>query len=65
MYMSWGLPAIILVVYFKGYYDYFSPKGTALLVGWMIFAILLVAAILFVAFRIPSKQQQSLPVKEH
>ena len=65
LYMSWGLPAIILVVYFKGYYDYFSPKGTALLVGWMIFAILLVAAILFVAFRIPSKQQQALPVKEH
>ena len=63
LYMTWGLPAIILVVYFKGYYDYFSPMGTGMLVGWMIFAILLVAAILLIAFRSKGTDTASLPAK--
>lgn len=59
-YMTWILPLIILVVYFKGYYDYFSPKGTALLVGWMIFAVILVLTILLIAFRQPAASRRSL-----
>ena len=58
--MTWILPLIILVVYFKGYYDYFSPKGTALLVGWMIFAVILVLTILLIAFRQPAASRRSL-----
>ncbi len=50
-YMSYGLPAIIILVYLKGYYDYFKPKGTGMFTGWMIFAVLLVAAIITVAFK--------------
>lgn len=39
--MSYILPAIIVVVYLKGYYDTFKPKGTGYLVGRMIFACVL------------------------
>lgn len=64
-YMTWILPLIILVVYFKGYYDYFSPKGTAMLVGWMIFAVILVLTILLIAFRQPaSDSKSSAPAKK-
>ena len=37
-YMSYVLPLIIILVYLKGYYDMFSPMGTKVLIGWMIFA---------------------------
>lgn len=48
-YMSYILPAIIVVVYLKGYYDTFAPLGTAYLVGWMIFACVLLCAIFGIA----------------
>ncbi|MDO4281123.1 MAG: sodium-dependent transporter [Peptococcaceae bacterium] len=48
-YMSFVLPLIIIVVYLKGYYDKFAPMGTSLLVGWMIFALALIAFIFFPA----------------
>lgn len=54
-YMSYILPAIILVIYLKGYYDKFSPMGTKALVGWMIFAILLIGFVLFCA--VPKKKK--------
>ncbi len=44
-YMSYILPAIIVVVYLKGYYDTFVKLGTSYLVGWMIFACVLLCAI--------------------
>lgn len=34
-YMTYVLPVIIIAVYVKGYYDFFKPKGTNYLVGWM------------------------------
>ena len=43
------LPAIIVVVYLKGYYDTFKPRGTGYLVGWMIFACVLLLAIFGIA----------------
>ena len=48
-YMSYILPAIIVVVYLKGYYDTFKLKGTGYLVGWMIFACVLLLAIFGIA----------------
>lgn len=48
-YMSWILPLIILVIYFKGYYDKFSPMGAGALTGWLIFAAVLVVFILLCA----------------
>ena len=57
-YMSYGLPAIIILVYLKGYYDYFKPKGTGMLIGWIALAIVLVAAILFIAFKPQKKQHE-------
>lgn len=47
--MSYILPAIIVVVYLKGYYDTFKLKGTGYLVGWMIFAWVLLLAIFGIA----------------
>lgn len=49
-YMSYVLPLIIVVVYLKGYYDTFSKMGTAALMGWMTFAVLLLVLIFGVAF---------------
>ena len=37
------------VVYLKGYYDTFKPRGTGYLVGWMIFACVLLLAIFGIA----------------
>ena len=48
-YMTWILPVIILIIYFKGYYDKFSPMGTGALTGWMTFAAVLVVFILLCA----------------
>jgi len=39
-YMSYVLPLIIVVIYFKGYYDTFAPKGPKLLCIWMGVAVI-------------------------
>ena len=49
-YMSVILPAVIVVIYLKGYYDTFAPRGTAALIFWMCFAVLLLAAIFRIVF---------------
>ena len=48
-YMTNILPLIIVVIYLKGYYDTFAKMGTATLVGWMCFGILLVSLIFGIA----------------
>ena len=40
-YVACGIPAIIIVIYLKGYYDKFAGLGTAALAGWMIVALVL------------------------
>ena len=32
--MTWVLPAIVVVIYVKGYWDMFAGKGTGYMVGW-------------------------------
>lgn len=52
-YMTWILPLIIAGVYLKGYYDTFCGKGKTMLYGWMAFAIVLLAVILFFIWKKP------------
>lgn len=49
-YMSVILPAVIVVIYLKGYYDTFAAKGVGALIFWMLFALLLLTAIFSIAF---------------
>lgn len=39
-YMKYVVPFIVIVIYLKGYYDMFAPKGMNYLIPWMIVAIL-------------------------
>lgn len=45
-YVAYGIPAIIIVIYLKGYYDMFKGKSTAMLVGWLIVAVAFLAFVL-------------------
>ncbi len=56
VYMAYILPVIVIVIYLKGYYDTFVNHGRFVLMGWMTFAVLLIAAIFFVMFQKPKKQ---------
>ena len=49
-YMSYVLPLIIILVYLKGYYDMFSPKGLAVLAVWMIVSLLVLAFVGWIIF---------------
>lgn len=55
-YMTYILPLIVVVVYLKGYYDMFKDREFPVLIGWMTFAVLLLAVILWVVFRRPKKE---------
>ena len=55
-YMTWILPLIIAVVYLKGYYDTFKEKGTGMLVGWMVFAVLLLSILLGLILKKPKEK---------
>ena len=49
-YMTYILPVVIVVIYLKGYYDMFSPRGLKYLVPWMCVAFALLGAIGYLAF---------------
>ena len=55
--MTYILPLIVVVVYLKGYYDMFKDRELPVLIGWMMFAVLLLAVILWVVFRRPKEQK--------
>lgn len=46
VWMKYGLPVIIVVVYIKGYYDMFSPMGTKTLLVWMLIALAMLAMVI-------------------
>ena len=50
LYMQYILPLIVTFIYLKGYYDTFKDKGTAMCIGWMIFACCLLAIIFGISF---------------
>ena len=59
IYMTYVLPIVIGVVYLKGYYDMFREEELPILIGWMSFAVFLLAAILCVVFRKPKTNAAS------
>jgi len=48
-YMTYILPLIILIIFFKGYYDMFKEQGTITLSIWMGIAVLFVAFIFWLS----------------
>lgn len=57
-YMSYILPAIIAVVYLKGYYDTFSGNDLKVLIGWMLFALMLLTGVFVVAYAGSGKKEK-------
>ena len=56
-FISYVLPLIIMVVYFKGYYDFFNVDGKRqLLVPWMCASVIFMLFVLVNAFRGSKKQ---------
>lgn len=49
-YLTFGIPVLVVAIYLKGYWDFFAPKGTSLLVGWMIVGIAFLALIAWFCF---------------
>ena len=58
LYMTFILPLVIVVVYLKGYYDFFSPQGTAVMLRWMAFALVLLCLIFAAAMTGTSKTKR-------
>ena len=48
--MLYVIPAVVVVIYLKGYYDMFSPKGLAVLTVWMIVSLLVLAFVGWIIF---------------
>ena len=49
-YMLYVIPAVVVVIYLKGYYDMFSPRGTVVLAIWMIVSLLVLALVGWIIF---------------
>lgn len=47
-YMAYAIPAIIVFIYLKGYYDLFSPLGLRYLLPWMIIAVAFLVLIFWI-----------------
>ncbi len=57
-YFAYGLPALIIIIYLKGYYDMFSPLGTGRLVLWMCIACAFLAFLFYCMLYTPGKKRQ-------
>ena len=49
-YMLYVIPAIVVVIYLKGYYDMFSPKGPVVLTVWMLVSLLVLGLVGWIIF---------------
>lgn len=49
-YMLYVILAIVVVIYLKGYYDMFSPKGPVVLTVWMIVSLLVLGLVGWIIF---------------
>jgi NSS family neurotransmitter:Na+ symporter len=57
-YITYGLPLIIILIYLKGYWDMFSPMGTAKLACWMAAACVFLAFVFFCAVFAGGKKKE-------
>ena len=48
--MLYVIPAVVVVIYLKGYYDMFSHRGPVILVVWMIISLLVLAFVGWIIF---------------
>ena len=48
--MLFRSPAIVVIIYVKGYWDMFQPKGNGYLIPWMIVAAAFLAVIGWIVF---------------
>lgn len=49
-YMQYVLPIVVIIVYLKGYYDFFANHEPAQRIAWMAFAVLLMLVIFGIVF---------------
>lgn len=64
-YMAFVLPAVVIVIYLKGYYDYFAPQGTKVLAIWMCVAVLFLVFIFTSVFcKAGTNKERQLKVTE-
>ena len=49
-FMLWVIPVVVAIIYLKGYYDMFQPKGNAYLIPWMIVGIAMLALTGWISF---------------
>lgn len=59
-YMTYILPLIIVVVYLKGYYDFFRKEDIVTLVCWMLFAVILLVVIFAMTLGKPKKMENKI-----
>lgn len=50
MYMFVVIPLVVAVIYLKGYYDMFRPKGMNYFIPWMIVGVLMLVLVAWIAF---------------
>ena len=49
-YMLWVIPVVVAIIYLKGYYDMFQPKGNTYLIPWMIVGIAMLVLVGWISF---------------
>ncbi len=59
LYMTYGIPILIVVIYLKGYWDMFRSKGVRTLAAWMVVACVFLAATAWFAFGGKIKKEKS------
>lgn len=57
-YMLFVIPAVIVVIYLKGYYDMFSKRGPLVLTAWMVVGLLVLALISWFVFGGKKRRQK-------
>ena len=60
LYVTYVIPAIMVFIYIKGYYDMFKPMGTLPLIGWMAVATLLLAGVVYVVLSSPGAKKEGI-----
>ena len=60
--MLWVIPVVVAIIYLKGYYDMFQPKGNTYLIPWMIVGIAMLILVGWIVFG-HSKKNKKLEIR--